>query len=88
MNKQLFITLSTFFICIGCTQTNSTSYDASGIDSAAIAAIDMESYANNVANLASDKFEGRMPFTKGDSLTVDYIKNQFIELGLQPGNGD
>ncbi|TDQ76461.1 M28 family metallopeptidase [Sphingobacterium yanglingense] len=88
MNNQLFIILSTFFICIGCTQTNNTSYDASGIDSAAIAAINMESYANNVANLASDKFEGRMPFTKGDSLTVDYIKNQFIALGLQPGNGD
>src|SRR5690606_863577 len=31
---------------------------------------------------------GRKPFTKGDTLTVNYIEEQFKAIGLEPGNGD
>jgi Zn-dependent M28 family amino/carboxypeptidase len=36
--------------------------------------------------LASDKFEGRLPGSKGEELSVNYISEQFKALGLKPGN--
>ncbi len=38
--------------------------------------------------LASDEFEGRAPASKGEELTVNYIVEQFQNVGLQPGNTD
>ena len=38
--------------------------------------------------LASDSFQGRKPFTLGETRTVDYLQNQFRSLGLEPGNGN
>ncbi len=34
--------------------------------------------------LASDEFAGRKPFTEGEELTIAYLQQQFIELGLEP----
>ncbi len=42
----------------------------------------------HTAVLASDEFEGRAPATRGEELTVAYLREQFETLGLQPGNGD
>src|SRR3546814_821979 len=39
-----------------------------------------------VKTLASDEFEGRGPGTPGGEKTVEYIKAQFVRIGLQPGN--
>ncbi|QIG54109.1 M28 family peptidase [Altererythrobacter sp. BO-6] len=36
--------------------------------------------------LASDEFEGRMPGTKGEELTVALLSEKFAAAGLQPGN--
>ncbi|WP_291786329.1 M28 family metallopeptidase [Cecembia sp.] len=47
-----------------------------------------EDFEPHVIALSSDDFMGRMPFTEGEILTLDYLEAQFIELGLQPGNGD
>ncbi len=38
--------------------------------------------------LASDEYEGRGPGTKGEELTVNYLTEQFKQLGLKPGNPD
>lgn len=38
--------------------------------------------------LASDEFEGRLPGTTGEELTVNYLIEQFKSLGLEPGNPD
>ena len=38
--------------------------------------------------LASDSLQGRKPFTKGEELTVDYLKNEMQDMGIEPGNGD
>ena len=35
-----------------------------------------------------DEFEGRAPGSKGEELTVNYIRDQMQRIGLQPGNGD
>jgi hypothetical protein len=37
--------------------------------------------------LASDEFMGRKPFTEGEAITVNYLKDEFEKLGLLPGNG-
>lgn len=45
-------------------------------------------FRNSVEVLASDSFGGRKPMTKHETLTVNYIADQFKSLGLQPLNGD
>ena len=51
-------------------------------------AIDTGSYIAYIKTLSSDEFMGRMPFTKGDTLAVNYIADEFENIGLEPGNGD
>lgn len=38
--------------------------------------------------LSSDEFMGRMPFTEGEEITVNYLVNKMKEFGLSPGNGN
>lgn len=40
----------------------------------------------HIGILASDEFEGRAPATPGGRKTVQYLQEQFRELGLAPGN--
>ncbi|MBS1600793.1 MAG: M28 family peptidase [Bacteroidetes bacterium] len=47
-----------------------------------------DSLVKHIIVLSSDSFEGRKPFSKGDTKTVDYLKNSFVALGLEPGNND
>ncbi len=41
---------------------------------------------NHVKVLASDEYEGRAPGTRGETLTIDYLVEQFKRYGLMPGN--
>lgn len=40
----------------------------------------------HLEELASDKYEGRMPFSRTEGITVEYIKNEFESMGLLPAN--
>ena len=51
-------------------------------------AIKSEDIFDHVKKLASDEFEGRGPGTRGETLTVDYLVDQFKRSGLKPGNPD
>ena len=86
------VILYSTILLIGLTACNSESanstYDPNSLDSSALAAISPESYKNHILKLSSDEFTGRMPFTKGDTLSVNYIRDEFKNLGLDPGNGD
>ncbi len=53
---------------------------------AALDAITADDMLRHIKALASDKFEGRAPGSRGEDLTVDYISQQFKALGLKPGN--
>jgi len=44
-------------------------------------------YEQHVKALASDEFQGRRPFTAGEKKTLDYLVQEFKNLGLEPGNG-
>ena len=52
------------------------------------AQINAADFGELVKHLASDEFEGRAPGSKGEELTVNYIRDQMQRIGLQPGNGD
>jgi Zn-dependent M28 family amino/carboxypeptidase len=49
------------------------------------AAITSDGLLEHIKVLASDKFEGRAPGSKGEELTVRYLTEQFKKLGLKPG---
>ncbi len=59
----------------------------SAVDAAA-QRIDGASLMRHIQILASDQFEGRAPGTEGERLTLAYLQQQFIALGLTPGNPD
>ncbi|MCP2620276.1 M28 family metallopeptidase, partial [Candidatus Aminicenantes bacterium AC-334-K16] len=60
---------------------------SSGLD-AALQSISLEDFSHNVQILSSDEFEGRAPATPGEEKTVTFLRQEFENLGLKPGNGD
>jgi hypothetical protein len=54
----------------------------------ALEAITPDGLLAHIKILASDEFEGRAPGTKGEELSINYITDQFKQIGLQPGNPD
>ncbi len=55
---------------------------------AALETITAEDVARHIQVLAADSFEGRAPSSLGEVKTIEYLRSQFAELGLEPGNGD
>jgi Zn-dependent M28 family amino/carboxypeptidase len=53
----------------------------------AAGAISESAYREQIASLASDAFEGRSPGTAGEQKTVEYLEEQFLEMGMQPVSG-
>ncbi len=50
--------------------------------------IDSTTIDRHLTELASDKYGGRLPFSEGETLTLDYLEKELRALGLEPGNGD
>jgi len=50
--------------------------------------IDTAAVLAHTKTLSSDEFEGRLPGTTGEQLTVAYLVDQFKKAGLKPGNVD
>ncbi len=44
------------------------------------------SYRKYVSEVSSDKLQGRLPFSSGETATLNYLQQQFKTLGLEPGN--
>ncbi|MFH6768961.1 M28 family metallopeptidase [Gaetbulibacter aquiaggeris] len=49
--------------------------------------VNQATIGKHLERLSSDEFMGRMPFTEGEVKTVNYLKDEFSKLGLEPGNG-
>ncbi len=88
MKKHALLFGSALITLLFSCRTLPSSTDKNSLDLKALSAISEKSYQESVEKLASDEFQGRKPFTKGDTITVNYIENQFKSLGLKPGNGD
>lgn len=77
-----FLFISFIFIFLsGCNHKSNFNEDG-------LSALSADSLIKNLSILASDSFEGRMPLTQGEIKTVNYLRQQFSALGLEPGNGD
>jgi len=50
--------------------------------------ISTDEMRRHVSNLASDEFMGRAPFTGGEELSTEYLKNELLKLGFEPAFGD
>ncbi len=53
-----------------------------------LAAFSADSLIEHIKILSSDSFQGRKPFTAGETRTVDYLQKAFASVGLEPGNGN
>jgi Zn-dependent M28 family amino/carboxypeptidase len=49
-------------------------------------AIQYKNIEKHIAELSSDKYQGRMPMSSTEGITVDYIAAQMKEIGLEPAN--
>src|SRR4026208_1793179 len=47
--------------------------------------IDTNTIRSHIAYLADDKLKGRLPGTEGFQMAVDYVINQYKQIGLTPG---
>ena len=94
MNRRLIALASTaLLLTLGaCERTADTPPEASveavkpsaeptGIDTITAADLHLK-----IAVLASDKFQGRAPSSPGEEITVNYLRDQMISYGLEPGN--
>lgn len=70
------------------TPAPSAASDAGNAPSAVAAGISADTLLAAIERLASDEFEGRAPGSPGETLTVEYLIEQFQGLGLEPGNPD
>ncbi len=66
----------------------SSQSDSAVADSVALKTINDTAFSKHIAVLASDDFEGRKPFTEGETKTINYLEGEFKKLGLKPGNGE
>ncbi len=83
MNKSFsFFSLLSILAFAACNQSTQTAASDDGISS-----FNADSLKKDIAVLASDSFMGRKPFTKGETLTIDYLQKQYAAIGLEPGNG-
>lgn len=76
MKKHLFLVSGLVFSLLGCQEKNSH-YQ-----------IQLSDIEPNLITLASDEFLGRMPFTEGETITTQFLEQEFKTLGLEPGNED
>lgn len=53
-----------------------------------LASITEAGFESHLKTLASDEFQGRMPFTVGENKTIAYLQEEVKKLGLEPGNGE
>ena len=70
--------------CVGC----GGAADETGSGAEIAAGIGADTLMAGIERLASDEFGGRAPGSAGETLTVDYLTEQFAALGLEPGNPD
>ncbi|MGE5406551.1 MAG: M28 family metallopeptidase [Methanosarcina sp.] len=76
MKKNYFIISLIITILSGCSSKKDIN--------PAIDSINAESMKKYISTLASDDFQGRAPATVGEEKTINYLAEQFKELGLEP----
>jgi Zn-dependent M28 family amino/carboxypeptidase len=70
-------------ILSSCGDTKTSADDQDGLTT-----FNVDSLKKDISILASDEFQGRKPFSEGETKTIDFLKTQFAAAGLEPGNGE
>jgi len=92
MNHLTFHKTNPLLICLlllyavllsACNQTNKKVELKDGLSS-----LNLDSLTQHIIVLSSDSFQGRRPFTEGEIRTVNYLKQSYASMGLEPGNGN
>ncbi|MGZ8553316.1 MAG: M28 family metallopeptidase [Chitinophagaceae bacterium] len=83
MNRFYLIAAFSVLFFTSCKQGETATDEQGGLS-----AFSADSLAKHIAQLSSDDFMGRKPFTEGETKTTSYLKEQFIAVGLEPGNGN
>jgi Zn-dependent M28 family amino/carboxypeptidase len=81
--KKLFPASLLLLILASCNSETTTVDDSDGL-----AAFNADSLGKHIAELSSDDFTGRKPFTEGETKTINYLNQHFAAAGLEPGNGE
>ena len=88
--RALLLLLPLTLLTSACAQNIGAPGTGSGRPAAAAAAaepqISEETLKRITRELSSDRFQGRAPVTEGETLTVNYLIEEFRRAGLQPGN--
>lgn len=50
--------------------------------------VTIQDIQKHIAEISSDEYKGRKPFTEGERKTVTYLEDQLKSMGVSPGNGD
>ncbi len=74
--------VTSMFIATACQENNSVRHESTNLN------IRLDSLIATVKELSSDSFQGRKPFTAGETITVNYLQARFASIGLEPGNGN
>jgi hypothetical protein len=84
---SLFATIAIAAIAaIACHSGVAGSGRPDGAGDSSLAPFNKDSLAADIRILASDSFQGRRPFTAGETRTIDYLVKSYTALGLEPGN--
>ncbi|MBS1743612.1 MAG: M20/M25/M40 family metallo-hydrolase [Bacteroidetes bacterium] len=67
-------------ILFSCKSSNNNNNDG-------LSSFNSDSIAKHISVVASDEFMGRKPFTEGETKTIHYLQQSFMQMGLEPGNG-
>ena len=79
MKRNLIICLSLATVgLVSCQQDSKNGSDNEKIQ--------QQELERHIQALSSDEFMGRMPFTEGEVMTLDYLEKEFRAIGLTPGN--
>ena len=82
-NLPSLLWLIPFILLVACsTQENKALQQAEN-------SINTDDMTTHVRILASDDFQGRKPFTEGETKTIEYLAQEYKKIGLKaPYNGD
>jgi len=85
----IVISLGFFLVFLAaCSGPSKPAADAPPLKVADLPPIDGATMMGHIKTLSSDEFEGRLPGTKGEELSVAYIVDQLKLAGAKPGNPD
>ncbi|MGS0730872.1 peptidase M28, partial [Shewanella sp. 0m-11] len=70
---------SIFSVC-ALSMLSACSQHPANVNNPADVTFDESRFRQDIKTLASDKFEGRAPTTKGEQLTLDYLSDAFAEM--------